>query len=271
MIYNSLTKLPLDLVTVRLVEAATGRVAQSRVTDKAGRYAFFAPVGFYRLEVSHHQFNFPTQFFGALKEDDIYLDLYHGETIEVKERNTLVTANIPLDPLGAERPIGRLIWQLIWRRFQHTFSLISLALALLILFWLPGPLTVGLFIFQIIFYVLFRRLAIPPKRKGWGVIADEEKKRPLKRAIARIFDRQYNKLLETQLSDAHGRYGFLVGRNEYFLTYEKNGYHKKQSESVDLRQHPEPVASVGIDVGLKEINGDKEIGDKESVDRPLVS
>ena len=39
-VYNALTKLPVDLAVVRLVDVKTGRVIQSRVTDSEGRYAF---------------------------------------------------------------------------------------------------------------------------------------------------------------------------------------------------------------------------------------
>lgn len=224
---------------------------QTRVTDKEGRYGFFSSPGFYRLEISHPQFKFPSDFLGALKEDGNYLDLYHGEVIEVKEKGAIITVNVPLDPVGAERPIGRLLWQLTWRRLQHSLSIGSLVLAGVFLIWVPSWLTAGLSAAQVGFYFLFRRLALPPRPKSWGVIYDEKTRQPLRQAIARIFDRQYNKLLETQIADGRGRYSFLVGRNEYFMTYEKNGYQKKQSEPVDFRQHPESVAAVAIDTGLQ--------------------
>ncbi len=248
-IYNSLTKLPVELMTIRLL-SQEGRMIQSHVTDKEGRFAFFPAPGFYRLEINHPQFKFPSDFLGALKEDGSYLDIYHGEVIEVKEKGAIITVNVPLDPVGAERPIGRLLWQLTWRRLQHSLSIGSLVVAGIFLIWVPSWLTAGLAAVQVIFYFLFRRLALPPRPKSWGVIYDEKTRSPLYQAIARIFDKQYNKLLETQVADARGRYSFLVGRNEYYVTYEKNGYQKKQSEPIDLRQSPEPVAIVAVDTAL---------------------
>ena len=44
-VYNSLTKLPLDLVIVRLVNVNSGKVVQTRVTDSHGRYVFFPAIG----------------------------------------------------------------------------------------------------------------------------------------------------------------------------------------------------------------------------------
>ncbi|HBV57945.1 MAG TPA: hypothetical protein DEB73_01620 [Candidatus Magasanikbacteria bacterium] len=267
-IYNSLTKLPLGLMTVRLIDVVSGRIVQSRVTDGEGRYAFFPAVGSYKLEISTDQFDFPSQFFGGLHEDGQFVDLYHGEIIEVKEKGATITANIPLDPVGAERPVGHLIWQLAWRHVQNILSIVSILVAVGFAVWVPGIITGGLLAVQIAFYALFRHLAIPPKLKNWGIIYDEYTRSPLTQAIARIFDKQYNKLLETQITDKSGRYAFLVGRNEYYVTYEKGGYEKKQSMSIDLKNSSEPVASVGVDTGLKPTGLELESsGDKNDITR----
>ena len=124
------------------------------------------------------------------------------------------------------------------------------------------------------------RLAVPQKPKSWGIIYDEKTHKPLARTAARIFDQQYNKLLETQVTDKTGRYSFLVGRNKYYVSYEKDGYEKKQSETIDLQNNSEPVASVGVDASLKPTNNNAKIlmnvyptkgmsGDSEAVDNQI--
>ncbi|MBI4426967.1 MAG: fibronectin type III domain-containing protein [Candidatus Magasanikbacteria bacterium] len=253
-VYNSLTKLPLDLVIVRLVDAVSGKIIQTRVTDSHGRYVFFPPTGSYRLETGVNQFKFPSAFLGAVKDDGAFLDLYHGEPVEVKEAGIAITANIPLDPLGSEPPLWKLVGRLAWRRLQHFFSILSLLLALVFAVWVPSALTIGLLTAQAVFYAIFLRLAIPQKPKSWGIIYDEKTRKPLARTVARIFDQQYNKLLETQVTDKTGRYSFLVGRNKYYVSYEKDGYEKKQSETIDLQNSSEPVASVGVDANLAKDN-----------------
>ncbi|MEK7189806.1 MAG: fibronectin type III domain-containing protein, partial [Patescibacteria group bacterium] len=265
-IYNSLTKLPLKLMTVRLIDAESGRIVQSRVTDGEGRYAFFPAEGSYKLEISADQFDFPSRFFSELHEDGQFVDLYHGEVIEVKEKGATITANVPMDPAGAERPVGHLIWQLVWRRIQNVLSAVSILVAVGFAVWVPGIITIGLLVVQVAFYALFRHLAIPPKPKNWGIIYDDYTRLPLTQAVARIFDKQYNKLLETQVTDKSGRYAFLVGRNEYYVTYEKGGYDKKQSMPIDLKNNPDPAASVGVDTGLKPSGLDFELsGDKKEI------
>jgi len=249
-VYNSLTKIPLDLVTVRLVDAVTGRVVQSKVTDKEGRYAFLPPPGKYFIDIKQSNFKFPTDFLFTLKEDKTFLDLYHGEAIEVKEKGAVLTPNIPLDPVGEEKPVAKILWQLALRRLQHTFSIISLILATAFVIITPGILTGILLAVQVVFYILFLRLAYPAKPKSWGIVYNNQDKKPLGRTVVRIFDTEYNKLLETQVTDHKGRYAFLVGRNKYYMMYEKLGFEKKQSDPVDLQNHPEPSAAIGVDVGL---------------------
>ena len=260
-IYNSLTKMPLDLVTVRLLDAESKRVMQTKVTDKEGRFAFLPAPGKYLIDLKQGGFKFPTDFFLNFKEDHAFLDLYHGEIIEVKEKGAVITPNIPLDPLGEELPIKKIIWQLILRRFQHTFALVSLILAVVFVLITPGLLTEILLGVQVIFYGLFLRLAYPRRPKSWGIVYNEQNKNPLERAVVRIFDMQYNKLLETQITDNKGRYSFLVGRNKYYVLFEKLGFDKKQSETVDLQNYKEPSAIVAVDAGLRPQEG--EAGNKK--------
>ena len=73
-VYNALTKLPVDLATVRLF-TAEGRLLQTRVTDKQGRYAFITGPGRYRLEVVKAGFVYPSIFLQDKKEDLDFLDL----------------------------------------------------------------------------------------------------------------------------------------------------------------------------------------------------
>lgn len=250
-VYNSLTKMPLDLVIIRLVNVLTGRVVQSRVTDKDGRYSFLPNPGGYRLEINLPNFVYPSSFLSVFKEDGIFIDLYHGETIEVKEKGAIITPNVPLDPVGAEKPISQILWKIVLRRLQHTLSIVSLVLSLIFFLIIPSLLMGVLLAVQVIFYGLFLRLAIPSRPKSWGIIYDENNRKPIQKAIVRIFDNQYNKLLETQITDNKGRYSFLVGRNIYYLMSEKDGYEKRKSNNVDLTQHPDTTASLGVDMGLK--------------------
>ncbi|MBI3291081.1 hypothetical protein HYZ76_02245, partial [Candidatus Falkowbacteria bacterium] len=249
-VYNSLSKQPVDLAIIRLYAQETNRLIQSRVTDKLGRYSFLAEPGVYYLTVTKPKFDFPSAYLKDKKEDAKYLDLYHGETIKVTSEQADIVANIPIDPQVAEKPVGKVIWEYYLRKFQYVASFMGIPLATVSLIISPGPLTFTMFGFHCLLYVLFRRLGYQKPPKNWGIVYDKNTKKPLGRAVTRIYDKEYNKLLETRITDTRGRYSFLVNNNVYYVTTEKLGYKKVQTEEIDLVKKPRE-AVVGMDIGME--------------------
>ncbi|USN52533.1 MAG: carboxypeptidase regulatory-like domain-containing protein [Candidatus Nomurabacteria bacterium] len=96
-VYNSITKQGTNLAAVRLMDAQTGRVLQTRITDENGRYFFHVKPGDYRIEAVKAGHVFPSLVAKDLTEDNEYLDVYHGTPVHV-ENETDLTLNIPLDP-----------------------------------------------------------------------------------------------------------------------------------------------------------------------------
>ena len=90
-VYNSLTKLPVDLVIVRLFSIDTNRLVQSKVTDGQGRYSFVVNPGRYRLEVKKMNFTFPSLLLKDWQSDSEKTDIYHGEQISVTEKRLSCT------------------------------------------------------------------------------------------------------------------------------------------------------------------------------------
>jgi len=249
-VYNALTKQPVDLAIVRLYQVADNRLVQSRVTDKIGRFMFLVAPGHYYLTVTKPNYVFPTAYLKEKKEDITFLDLYHGEMIEVTEDKVSITPNIPLDPLEDARPVKKVIVQYYLRKVQYAAAFSAVPLAAVSYAISPSWFTFALLIFHTLLYILFRRLGYEKAPKNWGIIYDHENKKPLTRAIARIYDKQYNKLLETRVTDNHGRYSFLVNKNLYYVTAEKLGYNKYQSSEIDLISK-DREAVVGMDIGLQ--------------------
>ena len=63
---------------------------------------------------------------------------------------------------------------------------------------------------------------------------DKNDKKPVGLAITRIYDKVYNKLLESRVTDSHGRYAFLVDNNVYTVTAEKLGYAPSKIDEINL-------------------------------------
>jgi len=251
-IYNSLSKMPIDLAIARLFDQNNGRLIQTRVTDKEGRYIFMSSPGLYRIEVKKRGFIFPSAYLKRFKEDFIFTDLYHGEAIEVKEKGAVITANIPLDPIEEKPSRGRLAWQRIFKGIQFGLAISGIILSGISMLIAPKLLSYIIFGGQIALFLLFWKLARPPKPKGWGIVYDKETKKPLGSSVVRIFETQFNKLLSSQITDSKGRYSFLTGRNIYYVTAEKGGYESVKTNEIDLRQEKK-VEMVAPDIALLKI------------------
>jgi hypothetical protein len=265
-VYNAITKMPLDLATVRLYRmpddwqgerSVTGRLVQSRVTDKGGRYYFLPDPGRYRMVASKGGFVFASQYLSDTRDDGAYLDVYHGEPLEVTDRNAVISANIPLDPSqGAEHHEPKsIVRRRRLRVTQRAFAAGGIVLSAVVAVIQPGMVTLGMVGVQIAFYLLVRRLAAPRKPKAWGIVYDKRTGRPLAHAIARVFEPKYNKLLETAVTDSKGRYTFLLGPNEYYTVYEKQGFEPFEVRPIDYRAHAEPK-EFSADVPLTPKQGD---------------
>ncbi|MFH2063557.1 MAG: fibronectin type III domain-containing protein [bacterium] len=249
-VYDAITKQPVDLAIVRLLNDQTGRTVRSMVTDREGRYFFIVNDGSYRMTVAKSGYVFPSVYLKNVREDIRFVNLYHGETINVAS-NTTITANIPIDPIAKEKAPRRVFWEGIARRLQKGVSLLTLVAMVAAVIISPTPFVIGMLAANIVLFLLFRRLASGRRPKNWGIVYDQQTKKPIRNAIVRIFEARYNKLLETRVTDLRGRYAFLVGNNVYYVTYEKPGYHKKQVGPMDLmavkKREEQLIAS---DVGL---------------------
>lgn len=250
-VYNAGSKLPIDLAVVRLYRLSDGALVSSRVTDKLGRYFFLADPGEYRLVAVKPGLSFPSEILEGAKEDGPFLDVYHGEPIQVSEQQATIAANIPLDPSQKAEGVTakKLALHKFLRGLQQTTAILGVIFALAILLVRPSLLTaVGLLV-QMLIYVLARRLAKPRSTKNWGIVYSAKDGRALSQTVVRIFEPKYNKLLESALTDAKGRYSFLVGPSNYFTTYEKPGFVKQEIRPID--KTGQEASEVAIDVKLE--------------------
>lgn len=98
-IYDSVTKQPLDPVRVSLVYADTGKVESSVVTDLQGRYGFLARPGKFKIFPQRTNYVFPSTHVAG-DTDGIYTHIYHGEFFELGNESEVIAPNIPMDPVS---------------------------------------------------------------------------------------------------------------------------------------------------------------------------
>lgn len=252
-VYNSLNKLPVDLAVVRLINQDKNQLVQSMVTGKSGKYYFKIGPGNYRVEVVKDKMRFPSEFLKSYGSDGRKTDLYHGEVLRIKDQYPIVNANIPGDPLVEAKTPGRLRLEKMARFLQFVISISGMGVTAYSLYLSPTVWYLwAILVLHMIIFVLFYRLAIPPKPKGWGVVYDVRSRRPLHRAIVRLFNTQFNKLVATQISDHHGRYFFLAGDSQYQMSFEKPEYEIAKSNIIDLNGKEEE--NIAVNVGMKRRN-----------------
>ena len=240
-VYNSLSKLPEDLVVVRLRDAASNRIVKSAVTDVHGTFSFLARSGQYRIEAVKFGFTFPSSVIVGLKVDGQYAEPYGGDVFESSKEGALIAPNIPVDPVDQPLSDEKVAAQRRVQELQQLVAGVGPLLGGVAVAIKPSWLVGSLFIFQVAIYLIFRRLAMTSPPKSWGVVFDEEDGRPIAKAVVRIFEGRFNKLLETQITDSRGRYHFRVGNNIYYLTITKPGYFKTETDKIDLLQAKGPT------------------------------
>ncbi|MEK7159644.1 MAG: hypothetical protein AAB766_04065, partial [Patescibacteria group bacterium] len=232
-IYNSITKQPVDLAVVRVYEAGTKRLVRTRVTDTKGRYEFILNPGKYYLSVEKKDFKFPSTLLAKSNVDGQHENLYYGNEIEVTEKDA-INRPIPLDPNKAVKTIKNEMRLHFTKQTQFALTLVGPALAIVSFVVNPQFWVGGVVVAQLVLYGIFKKLALAEKPSSWGSVKDAEKKNSLAKAIVRVFDVKFNKLLDSQVTDREGRYAFLVGNEQYYMTAQKAGYYERRSERYDL-------------------------------------
>lgn len=247
-IYNSLTKRPIDLCIVRLVHDDTGIVVQTRVTDRQGRYMFHVKAGSYRLEVLKPKYHFPSELITGKKTDDEYLDIYDGGIIRLKEDGP-IALNVPVDPSIKTLTPKRVRVRVVLRRAQYGIAVTSILASIAGLIVTPTvPMALGV-VSQFMIYSLFKRLMVPSQPKRWGFVYDSHNLKPIANAVVRLYDQKYQRLLESQVTNSKGQYGFLVGKNVYSISVEAKGYETSSIEKIDLMKKDD--SEVDIVVSLR--------------------
>lgn len=254
-VYNSVTKLPIDLVVVRAYEVLTNRLVKTVVTNNAGTFFLKLSVqGTYRLEATKQGFVFPSVYLQGVQEDGVFSDVYTGQDIIVGAQADALQVAIPLDPEGSLVSAKVLTWQRTKRRIALALSPISVCVTLGTCFFYPSLFTIGLFILQIGLYAVTWRIAHKHRKTSWGIVYDETSRRPVGNVMIRLFEPKYNKLVDSVLSDANGRYVFALGPNEYYATFTKKGYIEATVRPIDYT-HRKEMSLFGINLPLRRDNG----------------
>jgi hypothetical protein len=238
-VYNSLSKMPIDLAAVRIKDS-TGKILQTKITDMQGRYYFLMDKGKYSLETTKEGFAFPTSLLIGQTQDLPFEELLTSPGLNLDNEAT-VARNIPLDPKEQLVPLKSLKRKKTLKQILGYLALASTGIAVGAFVLSPNYAYFGLAIFQSVTYLVLRRLTLIKKPPSYGVVKDARTGKPLSNAVVRIMDTRFNRVLETQISDSKGRYAFLVGHGDFYVTAVKEGYQTLRSEPIACPISKEPT------------------------------
>jgi hypothetical protein len=225
-VYDSVTKEPLDPAYVSVIDMATGQEIMNQITDMEGRYGFVLKKGTYKLVANKTHYQFPSIRLAGRTADEVYDHLYFGEPFTIVDEEQVVTMNIPMDPLAVDwnqEEKRRMNWikyfvhnpkTLVW--FFNTLFVIGFFVSIIITYLSP----VWWNILMTTLYVVIGILQVT----GFGSITAGKITKggqPLAYAIIRVFNADLNREVAHKVTTDLGGYYILVPKANYYITVEQ--------------------------------------------------
>ncbi len=233
-VYNAYTKQPIDLAAIRLINAETGAVSRTQVTDTDGRYFISGDKGAYHIEVQKEGFAGRSEYLKNFSEDRAFTNLYHGEKFTIEDDAKELNYNIPLDPVLEKKTSAHVIAEYTRIGLQKSVSVIGIIATIISLIISPRFFALALLGIHIVVYVVIYRISAKKIKNAAGFVTETGSGKSVGKAVVRVFDSTYHKLVAMAVTDRKGRYAILVGPSTYYVTVEKKGYKLYESRVLDF-------------------------------------
>jgi hypothetical protein len=222
-IYDSVTKQPVDPVVVKLINAETAQVVASNIANMNGEYGFMADPGLYQIYVQRPNYKFPSQIVTSLR-DGVYNPVYHGETFQVTGGVDVISMSIPLDPVAPD-------WNQQAKKVRvHTHPVLQSLLITIftVLFWFvllaavvyyaANRSTVLLYVFGMYAFVLLLAVVVPRVRL-WGRVLSKESGVPVAGAVVEVsYVNLPDVIIARAVSVSGGKFFIRLNPGEYRVT-----------------------------------------------------
>ena len=246
-VYDSVTKQPLDPAYV-VLQDENGKEISSSITDIDGRFGFLTHSGRYKMVANKTNYSFPSKKLAGKTSDELYSNLYFGETLSINEESEVITKSIPMDPINFDwnefaKKNKNLMkfysrFDFVIAKISNTFFVLGFIAAVLALFVAPQPYNTVIFGLYVAFLIL-RLLGLKPKSHGY--LSEKETGDPLSFAIIRIISSELHTEIAHKISDRAGRYFCLVPNGKYYIKIEKKNrdesyQHIYTSETIRVKK-----------------------------------
>jgi hypothetical protein len=247
-IYDSVTKQPLDPVIVKMAYVQTGHVIETCVTDLEGRYGFLARPGKFKIFAQKTNYHFPSSVVAGAA-DGMFDDVYHGEFFELAEDAEVVAPNIPMDPTAtdwnqsAKQEVlpSHYLFRYFLQRLVGLFFWFGAVLMVIYLFYKPS---IPVFGVLVIYTLLFLCTVIIPDVRLWGLIVSASDGRPLTDIMLELQLPMLNDVVMGKArSQEGGKYFLRANPGKYILV----------AKRLDENNKPEVIGKFPVVIGHERI------------------
>ncbi len=227
-VYDSITKRPLDPVYVSLINIETNKEVGGVITDIDGRYGFLVLPGKYRIEVKKTNYISPSKTMAGKAFDEVYNDLYFGETLTIEKEGETITKNIPMDSLSfdwnefakTKMNVNTFMKSrdITWAKISKFLFSIGAVVSLVAMILAPAPYNLLIAGFYILVYILNY---IVFNTKKAGTLLEKNTRIPLSFAIVKIFREGEDAPLVKKIADKFGAYYALLPNGRYYIKIDK--------------------------------------------------
>ncbi len=233
-VYDSITKRPLDLAHVLLIDLETSKVVDSSITDEYGRYRFWTLPGRYGIETRKTKYSSPSEKMKGQSFDKVCNNLYFGEEIIIRSRDEIIVKNIPMDSetfnwneFVKERMNGGIFMRAkILQWFSNMLFMLGAVSAILAAIFTPisyNLAILGIYLLICMSYLVFKG----PKL---GEIVEDGTNLPMSFAIINIFRFGEDNPIVRKVADKFGKYFAQVPGGKYHLIIEKKNNDESYTE-----------------------------------------
>lgn len=222
-VYDSVTKEPLDPAYVSVINVETGEEAMSAITDMEGRYGFLLKQGTYKIVAHKTHYVFPSQKLYGHMNDEVFDNLYFGEPFTIAGDEAVITLNIPMDMIAEDwnqiekRKMGILEYvtnnHKFWDRLFLILFIVGFITSVVITFMYPVLWNIVMTLLYVVIAIL-QALGYGPVKVGTITYQGN----PLPQALIRIYNKNLNREVGHKITNEKGGYFMLVPKGDYYIT-----------------------------------------------------
>lgn len=237
-VYDAITKNPIDLAIVRLIDGKTKKLIETQVTDKNGRFSFVPTPGEYSISVAKQEFLFPSNIITETVDGE-YVNIYHQEPITIKSADETIQLSIPLDqkaPATLQKKTLNTLTKELISKYALASLVVSMTISVALTTYVPSTLNAILLLINSVF-VMSQVMLMAHEQKPWGIVFNALNLKPVPLAAIAIFDAKQQKLLRSRLTDYYGRFNFLAPAGEFILSVSKEQYAFPAHKDIHVKKY----------------------------------